>query len=136
MTTLHDPFPDIERALVLGLPALVVVSNGGTLTVAPDFTPSQEPTGSNAHIRVELIDSPDDDFTALNVVNIDVFAASRAVGYAVAEQVRGIVKSARSIGGVVIDRTQTVSGPKQVPWDDNTTIRRFLATYRIPTRRQ
>lgn len=132
MTTLRDPFPDIEKALVEGLPPLLVVSGGGTVragTTLPSDLDAKLP-----FLRVTLVDDPDDAFTRQALVDIDIFAASRAVAYALGEQTRGLMLSLRRLGGVTIDQTLTVSGPKRVPWD-NTNLRRVLATYRISTRR-
>ena len=80
------------------------------------------------------MDDPDDGYTRQALVDIDIFATTRAVAYALGEQTRGLMLSLRRLGGVTIDRTLTVSGPKRVPWD-NTNLRRVLATYRISTRR-
>lgn|SRR5690606_22532593 len=137
--SLADPFPDVETALYQGLRVVGLMSpQGGPVSTGPSFLPSHESAmgTTGAHVRVIYLAGPDDKITSTGLVDIDVFAARRGVGYAVAEQVRGIMNSARSLGGIVIDQSTTVSGPKQVPWDDNENIRRFLATYRVSTRRQ
>lgn len=135
--SLRDPFPDLEKAGFMALRGLVVMPTGGTLTTGPDFSTDDSAglTGKNAHIAVVKRDDSDDTITMQAFLDIDVFAASRQVGYDVAEQVRGIMHSTRRLDGVVIDRVLTTSGPKQVPWD-NSNVRRFSATYRISARRQ
>lgn len=132
MTTLRGPFPDIETALVNGLPPLLVVSGGGSVT-AGTTTPSNL-DAKLPFLRVSVVEDPDDGYTRQATVDIDIFGATRAVAYALGEQTRGLMLSLRRLDGVTLDRVLTVSGPKRVPWD-NTNIRRVLATYRISTRR-
>lgn len=135
MTGLEGAFPDIETALIEGLPPLLVVPGGGVVK-AGSVTDSKltDYVAAGAFMRVGVIGGGDDGFTRRAEVDIEHFAASRARAYALAEQTRGILLSKRTIGGVVIDRLVTVSEPKRVPWD-NVNIRRFLTTYRISTRR-
>lgn len=132
MSTFRDPFPDIETALVNGLPPLLVVPGGGTVS-AGTTTPSNL-DARLPFLRVTLVEDPDDGVTRQATVDIDIFGGTRAVAYALGEQTRGLMLSLRRLDGVTIDRVLTVSGPKRVPWD-NTNIRRVLATYRISTRR-
>lgn len=130
--SLADAFPDIESELVSGLPSLLVAPGGETIsagTVTPDDLEEVVP-----YVRVTVIDDPDDGITRRATVTFEHFAASRATAYALGEQTRGILLSKRAIGGLLIDKVLTVSGPKRVPWD-NQNLRRFLSTYRISTRR-
>lgn len=132
--SLTDPFPDVETELILGLPPLLVIDGGGTIK-AGSVTDNNltVDVSAGAFMRVGVLDDVGDHLTRRLTVDIEHFAATRRVAYALAEQTRGIFLSKRAIGGLLVDSV-TVSGPKRVPWD-NTNIRRFLATYRISTRR-
>lgn len=131
MTTLIDPFPDIELALITGFKAKLV-STAGQVTVKNETPSNLE--DALPFVAVSVLDDSDDDFTRRAQVDVDVYAATRADGYALSEQVRGLLKASARLGGVTIDRVLTTSGPKRVPWD-NPGVRRFFATYRISTRR-
>lgn len=85
-------------------------------------------------IRPTVLSDTDDGVTRLIVVDVEVFCTRYDRGMAIAERIRGILRTETRIGGVVLDRRNT-SGPREVPWDDNNTIRRFLSTNRISTRR-
>lgn len=127
------PFPDIEDGLIGWLQTRLTPPAGGTLLVAGTYTPEME-KAHKAVVRVELLDDPDDGITRAAFVQIEVFASTRSVAYPLAQEIRGALLSTRKVGEIVVDRVDTVSGPKRVPWD-NANIRRFLATYRISTRR-
>jgi len=135
VTGLEGGSPVIETPLSWGLPPLFGVPGGGVVK-AGSVTDSKltEHVASGGFMRVGVVGGGDDGFTRRAEVDIEHFAATRSAAYALAEQTRGILLSKRTIGGVVIDRLVTVSEPKRVPWD-NSNIRRFLATYRISTRR-
>lgn len=133
--SLADPFPDAEGRLAVALPPLLTHPTGGTITsgTVTDSKLDQYVT-AGAFLRVGVVDSSDDGITQRVLVDIEIFAASRAVAYALAEQIRGIMLSRREFDGMLVDQARTVSGPKRVPWDNNN-IRRFLVTSRISTRR-
>lgn len=134
MTGLEVAFPDIEDRLIVGLPVLLAAA-GMPGVVTGSSTPSDlTAAGVKGFLRIALVDDPDDSITRAAIVDIDCFATTRRVAYDVSQKVRGILMSARSVDGMVIDSLRTVSGPKRVPWD-NSNIRRLLATYRISTRR-
>ena len=85
-------------------------------------------------IRPTVSDDEDDGVTRYLVLDVEVFCTRYDRGMAIAERIRGILRTETRIGGIVLDRRRT-SGPREVPWDDNNTIRRFLSTNRISTRR-
>lgn len=138
MSDLSTPFPDLEKALVLGLPGVIQTLYGRTGLKADTSVPAEDilkPMLTTGFIRVHLLDDPDDDFTRRGLVDIDCFAGTRALAYAVAQEIRVALKVTRRMGDVTFDRVSTESGPKRVPWDSSNTTRRFLATYKISTRR-
>lgn len=139
-------FPPLQDALKVGLPQLL---NGQTVPVGfPAKTPTELSgitSGTSlpsdlaaksvaGFIRPTVLADPDDGVTRFAVVDIEVFCTRYDRGIAIAERIRGILRTETSIGGIVLDR-RTTSGPREVPWDDNNTIRRFLSTNRISTRR-
>lgn len=128
-----DLFPDMEEALIYGLPPALEATYGRTGVTVGGNVPAAL-TGTSAFVRIQLLDDPDDGITRTAVVDVDVFAGTRSLAYDVAQEIRGVLGSVRALGGVLLDEVATESGPKRVPWD-NQTIRRFLATYRISTRR-
>ncbi len=139
-----DDFPPLIRALVAGMPPLLngqTVKVGSTDTVLAGITAGGS-TGDNldtqavnGFLRFSMVLDPDNGVTRFATVNVETFTTSYARGEAVAERIRGILLNERRIGGVILDRRITVSGPREVPWDDNENLRRFLSTHRISTRR-
>lgn len=137
-------FPDVQSALISGLPGLL---NGQTvrylgndveldgITVGETVPSPLDAPAVKGFVRVGLVDDPDNRITRFASIEIDVFTQSLGRSKAVAERIRGILREQRRIGGVVIDSCSTRSGPKRVPWDDNSKIRRVLATYVLSTRR-
>lgn len=129
-------FPDIEKALIVGIP-VALAARGFEGVTAKDTVPADSALASllsAGFVRVQLINDPDDFFTRFAEVNIECFASTRSVAYDVSEEIRDVLLSSRNLGGVVMDRIETTSGPKRVPWD-NSNVRRFLSTYKIHTRR-
>lgn len=136
-------FPDLRRALILGLPAKIngqivrigtqdVTLSGVTVGEAP--TSVIEAAAVNGFIAVETIDSQESGTTRRTTVVVDVYATTQDRMAAIAERTGGILRDETQIGGVILDRFNTRSGPKRVPWD-NSKIRKSSATYVISTRR-
>jgi hypothetical protein len=139
-------YAPMEDVLAVGLEELL---NGSTVPVGfPDPTPtvldgitagSRVPAALagpavKGFVRVTVLNDVDDGVTRTLTVDTEVFCTSYARGMAIGERIRGILRTETRIAGVVLDR-RTTGGPKEVPWDDNNTIRRFLSTHRISTRR-
>lgn len=136
-------FPDLLTALRTGMPALL---NGQTVNIAgadvvlagitagTSLPTDLEAPAVAGYLRFSTLQDPDDGITRIMSVDVEVFCTRYDRGYAIAERVRGILLSETRIGGVVLDRRIT-SGPREVPWDQNDNIRRFLSTNRISTRR-
>lgn len=137
-------FPDVLRGLYTGLPVLL---NGTTISINGTPTPlagikagtetkdSLDADAVNGFVRVTLIDDPDDGITRDATVDVEFFSTTYARGRAVSERIRGILRHEAKIGGVIIDRRITKSGPKEADWDENQNVRRFIATYVLSTRR-
>lgn len=139
-------FPPLQDALRVGLPQLL---NGQEVLVGfpvrVPYTIANVTSGTSlpldleaksvaGFIRPTVLDNPDDGVTRLATVDIEFFCTRYDRGMAIAERISGILLSETRIGGVVLDR-RTTSGPKEVRWDDNDNVRRFLSTHRISTRR-
>lgn len=141
---MFDDFPPVIRALVLGWPALIngqTVKVGSTVTVLDGITAGTDygtdlaAKAVKGFVRFSLVDDPDDGITRFAVVDVETFTTTYSLGQAIAERNRGILLGVRSVGGVILDRRRTASGPKEVRWDENNNVRRFVSTHRISTRR-
>jgi len=124
-------YPDIEQVLCDHLADL---ANTGTRTPA-DLQQQLE------FIRVRRVGGNDDQVTDRARLDVEVFAATRAAGEALTEQVRQRLSCRGPLsvlsGGreVVVDRTQLLAGPVEVPWPDPN-VRMFTAAYQTEARRQ
>lgn len=136
-------FPDLLTALRAGIPPILngqTVSIAGSdvelagITAGTSLPVDLETPAAAGYLRFSTLQDPDDGITRVMSVDVEVFCTRYDRGYAIAERIRGILRSETSIGGVVLDRRIT-SGPREVPWDQNDNIRRFLSTNRISTRR-
>lgn len=127
------PFPDVEVAVMDGIEAAFPALVGRTVTVTPADLQTRLTTG--LVVRVGLVTGRDDRFTNYAVVDVDVFARTRADALGTAEQIRQwLLGYPRAVGTAVIDVVTTETAPTPAPWEDEN-VRRYLATYRISTRR-
>lgn len=119
-------FPDIEQALIT-----LLAGFGTTGTVVPADLTSHMP-----YVKVARFGGGDDRFTDTARVDVDCFAATRAVAFSTAEGIRqrllGYPHSVIDVG--TIDHVETLTGPVEVPWADPN-VRRFTSSYAIATRR-
>jgi hypothetical protein len=120
-------FPDVQRLLVLGLEPMFGAGHTDIRTPA-DFTDllpfcRVRRTGGGS---TRLNDHP--------VVDVDVFAAlyDDAVLYAAAVR-EFLVGPAPGIRRV--DACRCDPGPRELPWGDDTSVRRIGATYHLTLRR-
>lgn len=136
-------YPDLLDALRSGLPDLLngqQVMIGSSLVTLSGITAGTslpadvEGVAGPGFVRLGALNDPDDGITRYMDVTTEVFSTRYDRGRAIGERIRGILLSETRIGGVTIDR-RTTSGPREVPWDDNNRVRRFIATHRITTRR-
>jgi hypothetical protein len=118
-------FPDVQAMLV------EMLADYGTVAVktGPDLAEKLP------FISVQRLGGRDDRFTDEAPVDVDVFTPDYS-GLALAETIRqrltaGPIRT--SLG--VIDRITTDSAPREIPWTDGSTVRRFAATYRLRARR-
>lgn len=66
-------------------------------------------------------------------VDIDVFHTDRAAAHALADLIRRDIRfdlPGYMLGGAVVANTETISGPKWLPYD-NTNLRRNQSSYRV-----
>ena len=121
-------FPDAVRVLVDDLTALAGDGHTGAQTPA-------DLAGTLPFIRVTRFGGGADHVSDYPMVDVDVFAATYAAAQQLAEQVR-----ARIVGpppaAALLDRVVCEQGPHELPWGDDSTVRRFGATYRVTTRRR
>jgi hypothetical protein len=141
---MEKDYPDLLRALVTGWPGLIngeQVVVGSTLTTLSGITAGFEnpanlkAAASAGFVRFTIVDDPQGDVTRSAVVDMEVFALTYSRGMAIAMRSCSILLSVRKVGGVILDRRSTPSGPKEVRWDDDDDVRRFVSTHRISTRR-
>ena len=123
----RSPFPDIEAALVD-----LFADLAGTGTVTPANLQDAMP-----FIRIQRFGGEDDGFTDASLVAIDAFSAVRADAYALAESIRQrlLANLPNIVDGITIDNATTATGPNEVQWSDDQTVRRFAASYRVTARR-
>lgn len=125
------PFPDIEAALR----DLFV-----DLVAGCDNIGRQTPANLQAampYVRVQRIGGEDDGFTDSPLVAVDTFAADRSTSWALAEAIRQrlLTSGPKVVAGGSIDKGVTATGPNEIPWSDDQTVRRFTASYRVTVRR-
>ncbi len=132
-TDLGD-FPDIETLTLDVLEGLYPQLTEGGVRLADTETPANL-QDLPVFVRVTLVTGRDDRITDRSVVDVDVFASSRAVAYAWAQDIRSrLTGGPHRAGSGVIDRVVTEEKPRRLPWEDPN-IRRFGATFRISARR-
>ncbi len=121
-------FPDVQRVLVDALPALV--GAGRVAARTPSNLAEVLP-----FVRVLRIGGGRDRINDYPTVDVDTFAAT----YAQAEELAELV-DAWLVGPPptpsAFDRVEVEVAPRELPWGDGTTVRRFNATYRIVSRRR
>lgn len=96
--------------------------------------------GDKAYVAIEVIDGNGDRFGSEPVIDIDVFALTRAKAKSVAAAVALLIlrypESVALSGGRVftIDSANCTRFPVKLPWDDEQ-IKRQSATYQLSVRR-
>lgn len=120
------PYPDLEAVVVELLSDLAAT---GT-TTPPDLQTAMP------FVRVQRYGGQDDRVTDAALVAVDAFAAVRSDAYALAESVRQrLISGPHQVGSAVVDAATTATGPNEVPWSSDQTVRRFAAAYRVTARR-
>lgn len=124
--------------------ALLIPWLASTLTVrAVTDLPADDPPGSFLaglpYVQVTRIGGADDDnlssFDA-PTVDVDCYAADRESVSALAARVHDALRvtlPGLTLAGATVTKVQTITGPSWRPYD-NTSLRRFGATYRIRIR--
>lgn len=86
-------------------------------------------------VLVALAGGSDNGVTDFSYLEIEVFAPTRPVAYALAEDIRArLLEAPHRVNGVLLDDVLTSIRPRRLPWA-NERIRRYAATYRISARR-
>lgn len=139
-------FPDIEKALVEGLGAAVLAlgrppeipaASWPNQVVVKDSTSGLDGViaAGNAFCRITKVGGTDDVVTDYPAIEVEFFAPTRAVAYALSEQARRVfLAPGIRVGGVTIDQARTSGSPRRLPWD-NEKIQRVSASYRVAVRR-
>lgn len=122
-------FPDVEAELV-----------GWLTTHLPAITFSTE---TDAELQDQLpacrlyrIGGADSDYRLDHpLIDCDTFAANREAAHDAAHDVHDCLRfslAGQIAGGMVVGQVRTIQGPRWTPYD-NTTVRRFVATYQLTT---
>lgn len=136
---MSEDYPDVETVVLDVLEAeFEPLRTVGDVRRVDTETPAnlQEILGEDqVFVRVTLVTGRDDGITDYSVVDIDVFADSRATAYAWSRDIRSrLTGSPHRVDTGILDRVKTEEKPRRLPWEDEETWR-FGATYRISARR-
>lgn len=124
----RSAYPDVEVALV---DLLGDLASGGAGTVTPPDLQDSMP-----FLRIKRFGGTDDLWTDAALVSVDAFASTRTAAFDLAESVRQRLLTFPHVTAEgTIDRTTTATGPNEVGWSDDQTVRRFTASYRVTVRR-
>lgn len=119
------PFVDVEACLGALLGDLATV---GSSTPA-DFT------GMLPFLQIQARGGPQVDITRLSTVVIDAFGVNRPEAKALAETVEArLGRGPHRTSAGLIDSVKTLVSPAEAYWSQ--TVRRFVATFQVATRRQ
>lgn len=132
MSTILAPFPDVEDQLIKRL-AVYLGESAVVRNTADELTKTI--AAGKRLVRVERIGGPRSSFEDRPLLQIDSFAASRPLGYALSEQIdQFMLATPIRLSIAIIDTVSVSVAPRRVPWD-NDNIRRFSASYRATLRR-
>lgn len=126
--------PDFERLLQL---RLVERLGFPAARVQVDFPPAL--AGAEVWVRIEQVGGTSDELNLYPVLDVDVFAKSRAAAKtaanAISAELLGYARTV-NVGGrsYAIGRAESISDPVRRPYDDSSTVR-IGATYELPLRR-
>jgi hypothetical protein len=127
-------FPDAEHMLMDAL-ADLVAGPADVVTVIPDDLQTRLATGRSV-IRVRVIGGSDDRIADHPRVDVETFGSTRAAAQPLAETIRQrLISGPLRTSHGIIDRAATEVGPQEIPYDDPD-VRRWIATYRLSTRRR
>jgi hypothetical protein len=129
-------FPDVEQALMDLFSDLVTDPRDVGVIIPADLQQRVLADPPRPVIRVRVIGGNDNRFFDNPRVDIEVYAATRAVAVPLAETIRQrLISKPRLTAHGVIDRADTEVRPQEIPYDDPD-IRRVSATYRLSLRRR
>lgn len=127
-----------------GLRSLILAQNDAILGQLDDDNlgeyPGTDLLDKLPYVSIEVVDGSGDRFETEPVVDIDVFAASRAEAKSVAAAIALLIlrypESVQVAGGQIftIDSATCIRFPVKLPWEDSQ-IKRQSATYQLSVRR-
>lgn len=121
-------WPDIEKALTAGLRAEAIADRVGTKV--PDNIEQL-----SQFVRIARGPGSDDSITDSPLIDVECFAQDYGAASALAEDIRQYLHSltGHRVGGVLIDRVTTATGPTYLDYG-NPGTNRFVASYRLEYR--
>ena len=123
-------FPDVALVLIEVFADIAAAASAATVTNLPADLQAVLPV-----IRVRRLGGGDDRWTDAPRVDVEVYAATRAVAVPLAEQLRQrLLSRPHATAHGVIDRAVTEVGPQEIPYEDQD-VRLVAATYRLSLRR-
>lgn len=129
-------FPDVEYMIKDLLADLVTDPDDVGMVIPTDLQTRVTADPPRPVIRIRCIGGVDDRISDHPRVDVEVFAATRAAAFPLAETVRQrLISRPRMTSYGLIDRVQTETRPQQIPYDDPD-VRRVTATYRVSLRRR
>ncbi len=123
-------YPDVEAKMALALSTFVPAGRVGT--ELPVDLAQKLP-----FIRVSRRGGGDDGVTDRARVDIEVFAATRSIGYPLIEKVRQYLVQTSPFrnNDDPFDFVTCDVGPQELPWGDGRTVRRWSTSYSVRSRR-
>lgn len=132
MTVILPPFPDTEDQLIKGL--ATYLGAGSVVRNTTDALTTTIAAGKTL-VRVERIGGVRSSFEDRPLLQIDSFGATRALGYALSEQIdQFMLATPIRLSAAIIDTVSVSVAPRRAPWD-NDNIHRRSASYRATLRR-
>jgi hypothetical protein len=120
-------FPDVQVLLVRHLEQTLGAGHVGIETPT-------DLDGALPFVRVRRVGGLSDLLNDFSTVDVDVFAGLYAAAELLAEQIRqDLVGPPPPLA--LLDRVSCVNAPRELPWGDGATVRRFGATYTAVARR-
>jgi hypothetical protein len=122
-------YPDVEAKMAAALEQFVVAGRVGTETPA-------DLAQKLPFIRVTRRGGSDNGVTDRARIDVEVFAATRAIGYPLIEKIRQhLIQTSAYRADDPFDVVRCDVGPQELPWGDGRTVRRWTTSYSVSSRR-